>query len=93
MILWLRIFLVLLKQCSKEVTAMFSEVWMMGPLNDYQQQQGQRNLQGSQGNISAEPHSLYSRPLQLLWLLRVIPHELLLKEVCITTGISEERAH
>lgn len=77
MILWLHVFLILSKQCSKEVTATFREVWMMGPLKDYQQQEGQRNLpRADKLTFLLSPTAqdvLYSRPWQLLWLLRTLP--------------------
>lgn len=77
---------------------MFREIRMMGPLNDYWQQEGQHNLpRADKLTFLLSPTArdvLYSRPLQLLWLLRANPRELLLlKEVCIKTGISEETAH
>jgi len=70
---------------------------MMGPLNDYRQQDVQRTLQRADKlTFLLSPTAqdvLYSRPLQSLWLLRAIPGELLLlKQVCITTSSSEETA-
>lgn len=82
MVLWLHVFLILLKQCSKELTITFREVWMMGPLCDYQQQEGRHNLPGA-GKLTillspTAQDSFCSSPLKLLWLLRAIPQELLL---------------